>query len=336
MLTVQAALDDIRQKIAVGNHVLAEARNRREYVLGAARTFDGTLRTFRSGSIAHGTANGPGARPGSVCDADCGIVLDRRTHPNLGPDGEGEGPLRALEELRYLIREEVRRNYPEVRFHIGKRAIKVTFNSSVNGAEPTVDLVMALRREEQGLWIPNTEKGCWDASDPERHTELLVAPNKPTQSTFARAIRLAKAWNQQYSKPALNSFNIEALALASIAEITSLPEALGTLFEHATRDIRKHRTPDPAGVSDPISLPLDREIAVKRLEGARDSFTAAMEADSDDEILRHLSAVFYNFIEAPDDGSKESIASTLRRTNDSKHFVAPVTKPTRAHGRFHR
>ena len=39
------------------------------------------LKTFDSGSVAHGTVNKP------VSGADRGVVLDRRTYPELGPDG---------------------------------------------------------------------------------------------------------------------------------------------------------------------------------------------------------------------------------------------------------
>jgi hypothetical protein len=58
-----------------------DARERRRRVLKHAKSFPGIRGTFNSGSIAHGTAN-------SDLDADCGVILDRRTYPDLGPDGD--------------------------------------------------------------------------------------------------------------------------------------------------------------------------------------------------------------------------------------------------------
>ena len=50
--------------------------------------FAGALRTYSSGSIAHHTMIAP------VTDGDGGVVLDRRSYPRLGPDGDGEDPRR--------------------------------------------------------------------------------------------------------------------------------------------------------------------------------------------------------------------------------------------------
>ncbi len=79
MSTVGSILDDVRAQLAPTDKVLKGARDRRGLVLAAAAKFPGMLRSYNSGSIAHGTAN-------SELDADCGIVLDRREYPELGPD----------------------------------------------------------------------------------------------------------------------------------------------------------------------------------------------------------------------------------------------------------
>ncbi len=73
-------LEEIRREISANDDDLREARARRDVVLSAARSFKGALRTFKSGSVAHGTVNNP------VNDADGGVVLDRRVHVALGPD----------------------------------------------------------------------------------------------------------------------------------------------------------------------------------------------------------------------------------------------------------
>ena len=46
-------------------------------------------------------------------DADCGIVLDRRSHPTLGPDSpQQEGPPRIVEQVRIHLRPKIRAEYP--------------------------------------------------------------------------------------------------------------------------------------------------------------------------------------------------------------------------------
>jgi hypothetical protein len=67
-------LEEIRQEISASDDDLREARKRRDLVLKAAASFPGTLRTFKSGSVAHGNVNNP------VDDADGGMVLDRRVY----------------------------------------------------------------------------------------------------------------------------------------------------------------------------------------------------------------------------------------------------------------
>lgn len=80
-----ALLDDIRPQLAPDELAIKEARERRD----AVRSFHGTLRTFNSGSSAHGTANCPvHLRDGVFGDA-------RRSwfpggHP-MGGSGEGRG-----------------------------------------------------------------------------------------------------------------------------------------------------------------------------------------------------------------------------------------------------
>ena len=106
------------------------------------------------------------------------MVLDRRSHPTLGPDSEDqEGPGPIVEAMRNHLRRELRQEYPEVKFRITKRAILITFGEPLpSGEDPTVDLVVGLERvSKPGLWIPNTETEAWDPSDPEEHTRLLTS-----------------------------------------------------------------------------------------------------------------------------------------------------------------
>lgn len=159
-------LEEIRQAVSADHDDLREARSRRDLVLRATAGFDGVLRTFKSGSVAHGDVNNP------VTDADGGAVLDRRVHTTLGPDSdEGEGPQGVVDAVRDHLMPVVREAYPAARSRLMKRAILVRFHApNAAGVDPSVDLVVALtRRGAAALWIPNRDKDDWDASHPEEH-----------------------------------------------------------------------------------------------------------------------------------------------------------------------
>ena len=101
MGATQDLLDDIRKQLAPSDEVLAEARARRDLVRSIAESFPGTVRSFTSGSLAHGTANCPVHQRDAGLDGDAGLVLDRRTHPQLGPDSDANvGPNEIVEAIR--------------------------------------------------------------------------------------------------------------------------------------------------------------------------------------------------------------------------------------------
>ena len=144
--------------------------------------------------------------------------------------------------------------------------MKITYHEPLaNGDDPTVDLIIALNRKGEGLWIPNLELSRWDASHPERHTELMRNEPGSLRRTRAKVVRLAKAWNVQYSKPGMSSFNITALALECIDEGMGVASGLAEFFNHAARELPRHLTADPAGLSPPVKLLVDRDAVVSRL-----------------------------------------------------------------------
>jgi hypothetical protein len=310
-------LDSIRTEIAPTDETLAEARARRDAVLTAARGFDGRLRDYNAGSIGHRTAN-------NDTDADCGVVLDRRTYPKLGPDGDGEGPTDVVAKMQTHVREDLKKAYPHITTSLSKRAITFAFHAPIGigdqAPDPTVDLIVALnRKEDDALWIPNREKDAWDASHPEYHTRVLTDPPDDVRRARARVIRVVKAWNQQPGKASLCSFNIEALALEVIVEAVALDEGLMTWFEYAVKSLKKGKTEDPAGVSAPINLPLELDVVVGRLERAAAHMRRALDNDSDDNVvIEELAAVFPKYVEKPSgDTSKAAMAAALRGGNSS-------------------
>lgn len=133
----------------------------------------------------------------------------------------------------------------------------------------------------------------------------------------ARAIRLAKGWNNEFDEPGLSSFNIEALAWMCVTEDMSEAEALAEIFAFGARELVLGPTPDPAGVSPPIKLLLDAAIVVTRLNEAAKLMATALEHDDDESAVREaLSSLFPDFVEPPGDASSKSAwAATLRGGN---------------------
>jgi hypothetical protein len=302
------ALEEVRAALDPGIEILGEARSRRGLVLDAALTFKGVNRKYYSGSIAHGTAN-------ADLDADCGIVLDRRTHPELGPDGDGSGPEIVVQRVRELVSEALGAS---VEVETSKRAITVRFHDPHGDFDPSVDLIVGLeRRELPGLWIPNLLEGRWDPSHPERHTTLFTSGGRRLRRVRARAIRLAKGWNGQYEPPALSSFNLEALAWMCVTEEMSEPEALAALFAFGAHDLERRSTPDPADVSPAIKLLVDRDTAVRRLRSAADLMRTALDHDDDESVIRDaLARLFWKYLTPPAESTSVAAwAATLRGGN---------------------
>lgn len=306
-------LEEIRQEISANDDDLREARNRRDAVLKAAAGFDGTLRTFRSGSVAHGNVNNP------VDDADGGVVLDRRVHVSLGPDSaDGDGPKEIVDDVRGHLMPLVRKTYPKARSRLIKRAILIRCNEpNAAGVDPSVDLVVALtRRQKKGLWIPNRDKDDWDASDPEEHTSLLAADGKRLRVHRARIIRLAKAAIKHDSTPALISFNVEALALEHVTEVEAMVESLQLLFDKAASSIKAGLTDDPAGISGKIKLPdgMTRERSAKRLRHFAEKVQEAIDHSDDRNAVESALAELYpDQLPGAQRSAKAQIANAVRR-----------------------
>ena len=336
MQNTASHLNEVHAELAPSNDTLSTARSRRDEVLAKVRSYTGALRTYKSGSIAHRTAN-------HATDADCGVVLDRRSYPSLGPDGEREAPNNIVEEVREFLRERLKENHSAIRFRVTKRAIKVSFNEPLDdGTDPSVDLIVALTRKNgRGLWIPNIETKGWDASDPEYHTKVLIDDPADLRRVRAKVIRLAKGWNTQFAEPGLCSFNIEALALSCITEEHGMPDGLAEFFRYAASDLKKRLTPDLAGVSKPIKLPTDRDVVVGRLRRAAKHMRDALDNDDKTKVQEAMAGLYWNYVSPPDgSASKDAIASALRSGSPALGVSGgalslgggPSLKPTRSYG----
>jgi hypothetical protein len=332
----EEVLEEIRDDISANDEDLREARERRNLVLEAAEDF-GVLRTFKSGSVAHGNVNNP------VSDADCGAVLDRRSYATLGPDSsEEEGPEEIMDEVRKHVMPIVRETYPDARSRLIKRAILIRFNDPNNdGVDPSVDLVVALTRKDgDGIWIPNRDYDDWDASHPECHTRLLTAEPKALRRHRARVLRLAKAAIKGDSAPALISFNSEALALEHIAEVDGLIYSLQRFFAEASSSIKAGLTEDPAEVSGKIKLPdgMTRTRAAKRLSFFAEKVQEAIDAEDREAAEAALAELYPDQLPNAKRSAKEALAQALRTGDErgvrSSLAIAPaaVIKPVRSYG----
>jgi hypothetical protein len=334
-----AVIDAVRRRAAVKKAVLEAAKARRDRVRELARQHDAARAGFNSGSVAHGTANAP------LHDTDCGVVLDRRSYPDYGPDGEGITPKPLMESFAAWILPHLREEYPEVTCTITKRALLFEFHDVLElegdvRTDPSVDLIVALdRRHAPGLWIPNTERPGWDPSHPQRHTELFLASEADLRVHRARVVRLAKvAIKNDGEWKVLCSFNVEALALELVTEVEPIAPALATFFAEAAASIVKGLTDDPAHVSGPIKLPdgVTRTQASSRLGELGDAVGASLLAHSEAEAQRLLMPVFGPQIEDILEDERKRLRGALNRRHGAG--VAAVLgsprpqKPRRSYG----
>jgi hypothetical protein len=308
MTTLDDLLNEVRAKIEAKPEALAEARARLQLVRSSAFSFHGALRTYRSGSLAVHTMNEP------VTDGDGGLVLNRNYYPTLGPEGGEEAPSDVVANLCDHLRPLIRAVYPNATMHTSKRGPKIYFGQSVDGDDPTVDLVVAMNRKEgAGIWIPNLEKGTWEPSDPEKHVELLNGELAGFRSTRRKIIRLAKAWNKQYTTPGASSFEMSVWAYEFVEPGQGIARGLWTMLDKAaTRLEAGSATKDPAGVSPNLKLLIAAKTMATRLRTAADRMATAIASSDDDEIRESLSLVFFNYITAPATSSLKAAAAMLR------------------------
>jgi hypothetical protein len=139
--------------------------------------------------------------------------------------------------------------------------------------------------------------------------------------------RIVKAWNKQWSDPALCSFNIAALAWEAITEPMRLDVAVSTFFSYAAAAVSISPTADPAGVSEAIRLPLGQDVAVKRLSAGAKGLQDALDHDNDpSRVADALSKVFPDYVKAPA-GSKGATAAVA-----STGLITPAAAPAAFRG----
>jgi len=278
--TLENLLADALERIQVQPEEIAEARRRRNAVASALRKEFSSggdhARTYVNGSVAHGDALTP------LVDVDLGVIV---------PDPDGEygpdhgGPLVLKERAANAVRRELKEEFGDLRVEVKgrKRSVLIRFNEPMRQGwdDFTADIIVALDHPSgDGLYIP--KDNTWDRSDPEEHTDLVVAAIKRTEVTFARVVRLLKHWLRQFEDAPLCSWHVKVLALDSITEPTPLLGGLLTWFRDAAAALEAGPTPDPAGVGPHIKTAHpDRRAVARQLRSAADEFAAAINLEDD-------------------------------------------------------
>lgn len=294
-MDLQELLDQARTRIAVTPAELAEAKRRRGLVAAALEAEFGG-RVFFNGSLEHGDANDP------LTDFDIGIVV---------PDAEGEyGPgaksaAELKERVRVAVRGAIGEEFPDLRIEIDgrKRSVLVRFSSPISErvGDLTGDVIVALDHPEAGLHIPRYSG--WDRSDPETHTELVLAANTATNNTTAHANRLLKFWSCRHDSP-LCSWHIKVFSRAAVTDEMPLVDALEQFFDHAHRSLAEGDTPDPADVGPDITPRVSRTHARERLLAALVAVRAAKDEEQADKPLHaqaKLANVLPDIVDRPSD-----------------------------------
>jgi hypothetical protein len=281
-------LNDLRNRTEASDAPLAEARVRLQTVRTASGSFPGSLRTYRSGSLATHLMNDP------ITDGDGGLVLDRRKFPALGPEGGGAVPSDVTDELCAYIGPKIRQTYPDARVYRSKRGPKVHFGEEVEGQD--------------------LKKDTWEPSDPEAHARILREGLVGFRRTRRQITRLMKTWNAQFFTPGVSSFELAVWAWEFITPGLGLAKGLWTIFDSAaTRLEADEPTPDPAGVSADLKLVGGVSVAAmaSRLRKAADNMRAAIDAKADDDVLAALALVFPKYFDAPASSALQSSMKLL-------------------------
>jgi hypothetical protein len=115
-----------------------------------------------------------------------------------------------------------------------------------------------------------------------------------------------------------------------------LDEALAHWFRYAHDEIEKAPTEDPAGISEPVRLLLDKDVVVRRLGEAADNMDEALANEGNEDKVRDaLHRVYPDYVKP---SGKKAMAEALRSgtvgatpTGIAVGTGAPMKK-TRAYG----
>jgi hypothetical protein len=321
--TLEQLLEEARRRIQVAPEELDEAKRRRSAVRAALlKEFPGS-RIYYNGSVAHGDALTP------LTDVDLGVVV-----PDLDDEyGPGKrGPRSLQDRAANAVKRELKAEFGDLRVEVEgrKRSILVRFNDPVRDGwdDFTADIIVALDNPYgAGLYIPRYD--TWDRSHPEKHTALVRDAIESSKVRFARAVRLLKHWNRNWSEPAVCTWHIKVLALGCLTEPGRILPGLIGWFEYAAKQINAGPTPDPANVGPDLKPAIAKVDAVRRLRVAADKLAEAQALEQGGwPVLAHakLAEVFNDpeMLPAPSDESVRLQEAERLRRRTQRSYTGPA------------
>jgi hypothetical protein len=249
-----------------------------------------------SGSLARGTQLDP------IHDVDLVVVYDADHHPDWD-GGPGSAEL-ALEHTRKGVNRLLSVNGgtygAEVRFTTLRNHVVKCFLDDPDDPDAfAVEVMPALRQNDETLRVPERRPDQWTTADPE-YLMKVVAKRHGNWRHFAPMVRVLKSWKNVHGL-AVKSLTMEVLALNHLPD-GDRSEALARFFNAAAGAVMMPIC-DPAGHCGEIQPDLDRYALRAALLETADVANRARDAerngDNDTAVCLWRSVLGKTFPEPP-------------------------------------
>ena len=261
--TVNAEPDDV-----------VEARRRRDIFRAAFGPLGDVKEVVPSGSLARGTQKDP------IHDVDLVVIFDANDHPEWAKPGKSAAD--ALDytrnQVHALLGSTDGTSAKIVRLAKWRNhAVKCFLDDPDDESGFTVDVMPALRIGGH-LWVPEAVSESWIECDP----ALLitrVAARHAEWNKFGGSVRMLKRWASDQDIE-IKSLVMEVLALEHLPRgVENQPSAIQRFFTAAAYHVEGGgKVSDPAGLCGEIQSDLDYAEFARKLRGAADEASAAMQA----------------------------------------------------------
>jgi hypothetical protein len=280
-MDLNVAFDDYQKTVDADPEQVAIARERRDVFKKALGAEDDVVEVFGSGSLRRSTQLKP------VHDVDLIVVFDGEQHPEWGLPGKSSED--ALEHVRDRVNAllgetngTVDQLVRQSRTYDRDRAVKCFIDPPEQDDAFTVDVMPALRQQDNTLLLPSTRQSEWNTADPE-YLIREVQQRQEQWAYFRPMVRVLKLWRHGVPTK-VKSLVMEVLALECLPVDKNRHEALQAFFTAAAVEIG-YGVKDPAGHCGDIQPDIDVIVLRSALERARDlaerACAAAADGDTD-------------------------------------------------------
>jgi hypothetical protein len=274
-MDLNAAFNEYQKTVDADPEQVAVARDRRDVFKKAFSAEGDVVEVFGSGSLRRSTQLKP------IHDVDLIVVFDGDQHDEWGLAGTSSQD--ALNHVRTRVNALLGATNGSVDqlVRLGRtrdRAVKCFIDPPEEDDAFTVDVMPALRQQDDTLLLPSTRQAEWNTADP----EYLIREVQQRQAQwpyFRPMIRVLKLWRHGVPTK-VKSLVIEVLALECLPVDKSRSEALKAFFTAAAVEVG-YGVEDPAGHCGDIQPDLDSVALRSALEGARDLAKRACAAAAD-------------------------------------------------------